>query len=139
MYVDNFANRDPTHTQLAKYCLKQNIKCGVDGKPFIANEFMTFYCKTIPTANKMWNMQNLEAVADNCKLETKWAGLPYNVSDFIEYGGVIYQIESVMKDETSRTPQAFHFMGYNPNTYYLLVLEKALSVKDGAIPVEVDD
>jgi len=137
MYVDNWALRDPTHTQQAKYCTRQNILWSEDGKPYIANEFVTFYCKSLPTPNKLWQMQGLETVAIKDKIETKWAGLPYEVCDYIEFNGQVYTIESVKKDEMRMTPGAFHTMGYNPNTYYTLELEKALTIKDGAVPKRV--
>jgi len=133
MYVDNWALRDPKHVLKAKYCIKQNILWDKNNKPYISNEFIEFYCKSLPTYNKMWQHNNLEAVANNAKIETKWAGLPYEVDDYIEFGGEIYTIESVKKDDMRMTPEAFHTMGYNPNTYYTLVLEKALAIKDGAI------
>ena len=138
MYVDNFANRDKTHTMTARYCTKQNIMCGVDGKLFIANEFIDFACKPKKQSKKTLFAQGLETKAADAKIETKWAGLPYNDGDYVEFNGTLYMIDGIEIDETRETATAFNFMGYNPNTYRTLNLIKALYIGGGIERVEVD-
>jgi hypothetical protein len=128
MIVDNLRNRDPTHVVQAKYFTKQVVMQGANDKKFEWNIYTNFFCKPVKPKLNYWANKLAQGLMPNIAgsvfIETKWAGLPYEVSDYVEYQGKRYMIKSVEKDEVRVTPHMLLRFRVNPNTYWILELVK---------------